>query len=567
VHMKKSRIKKTSIIVSCAKVIEAFLFCRYKSLVDLALGVSVATLMMTANAHALYTPPIGIPAPPFGINETTPAQPTKWPSTPVAGFFYIDNTHASATDANNAYGCPNKPRQTIPNTFSAGSYVEIHGGPYSLSITCNGTAAQPVWITGTQKNRPIFQGLGIQGTYYIAQYLFFQELNGFGFLYPTSYACIRYCEFDGGGQYSSSNGSGIGFDGNSASERNTYMVVYNNKIHDLGQWNTNENADFHGIKPRYYCHYIWILQNQIYRCQGDSVQTGEANGTDFPRYVYIGGNKMSQNKENGVDIKHGLDIVVSQNKIFGMDAYGDSAGEGIIIHDSSDNVWVIANTIYQCKLGIVDTGGTNCWFLGNLIYNIDGSTDPNSLYGLGAAIHFRGTSSGGAVGNTIYNCDKGMQLAAGSNYFVVNNIFSKRSDPSSYDIMASSSLVNTIDYCLFNGPNDDGGRILWGSNSYSSVSAFRSGSNQCVNCPNEGSPLFSNPGYDFSLKPGSPAIDHGTKPKPVGYLEFENRYGIDISKDIYSYPRPQNTAWDIGAFEYGSAVALPSAPQNLRFLE
>ncbi len=49
----------------------------------------------------------------------------------------------------------------------------------------------------------------------------------------------------------------------------------------------------------------------------------------------------------------------------------------------------------------------------------------------------------------------------------------------------------------------------------------------------------------------SPAIDNGT---PVDIVQtalqnFQLRYGIDISQDIYGTARPQGNGWDIGAIE------------------
>ena len=75
---------------------------------------------------AQWTPPIGIPAPTFGINDVAPAAPNPWTaSTP--GFYYIDQTKTAATDTNNTYGTPAKPRRTIPWTLPAGAVVELHG--------------------------------------------------------------------------------------------------------------------------------------------------------------------------------------------------------------------------------------------------------------------------------------------------------------------------------------------------------------------------------------------------------------------------------------------------------
>ena len=89
-----------------------------------------------------WTPPVGIPMPPFGITQVAGA-PTH----------YVDNTHSGATDSSNPNGSPTKPRLTIPTTLSAGPSWKCAGaldiitrnGPWTL----NGTSSAPVFIKGS----------------------------------------------------------------------------------------------------------------------------------------------------------------------------------------------------------------------------------------------------------------------------------------------------------------------------------------------------------------------------------------------------------------------------------
>lgn len=69
-------------------------------------------------------------------------------------------------------------------------------------------------------------------------------------------------------------------------------------------------------------------------------------------------------------------------------------------------------------------------------------------------------------------------------------------------------------------------------------------------------PVFENaPGKDFRLKPESPAIDKGAS------IDF-------IKTDFTGNPRPQGSAFDIGAYEKmpEKTPAPPSAPNNLRIV-
>src|SRR4030095_10124475 len=71
----------------------------------------IATAFVSVTAQAAWQPPIGIPAPPFGINEVAPPTPNPW-TTPTPGFYYVNNQ--TGNDTNNPYGTPANPRKTIP---------------------------------------------------------------------------------------------------------------------------------------------------------------------------------------------------------------------------------------------------------------------------------------------------------------------------------------------------------------------------------------------------------------------------------------------------------------------
>ena len=228
----------------------------------------------TGSVYA-YEPPVGIPIPTFGIDESSPAQPSNWPSLEAAGYYYIDNNHPSATDSGNTYGYPGKPRMSIPTgAFPAGTYIEINGGPYPgsgpLVITANGTPTQPVWIRGGNATNKTLLNRGIKmfGSYYIVENLRWNNnLKGFGFGVPSHHAAFRSNELEG--SRTSLRGSVIGVSGD-ATFRNNNLVMYKNKIHGFGD-NTGaagEN-DVHGIKPRNDADDIWILENEIYQINKD----------------------------------------------------------------------------------------------------------------------------------------------------------------------------------------------------------------------------------------------------------------------------------------------------------
>ena len=184
---------------------------RYRSIY-----VSLATVLLSIPFSVLaYDPPIGIPEPSFGIDETHRMYEGEFFT--AGGFnyrdagngpytHYIDNTAANCNDNNaGGYGTAAEPRCTIfgsRNTLDlpAGSVLEIHGGPYnfdpgSRTIILRGTQNTPVFVRGIHllsdtANQVMLQrvsssgsttiaNLGLEGQYYIIENLHFY--NG---IYP-----------------------------------------------------------------------------------------------------------------------------------------------------------------------------------------------------------------------------------------------------------------------------------------------------------------------------------------------------------------------------------------------
>jgi len=194
-----------------------------------------------------YTPPIGIPAPDFGIDETAPAHPANWPATEAVGYYYIDSDHTAATDENNDYGFPDKPRISIPynTTLAAGSYIEVApststypGG--NLRFDCS--LAQPCWFRGAdQSNMPTFTSLILlqQGQYAIVENLNISgsgtervgiTLGHPGSDYSSSHYSVRNNTISNNVS-GSSNGSALGFYPG-ANSTITDIVFYNNTVID-----------------------------------------------------------------------------------------------------------------------------------------------------------------------------------------------------------------------------------------------------------------------------------------------------------------------------------------------
>ena len=532
-----------------------------------------------------YTPPVGIPDPSWGsihpIDTVAPAQPAAWPSTEAPGYYYIDNTHGAATDSANPYGTPNRPRMTIPEiTYSAGSYVEIHGGPYTgggqLILTANGTEANPVWIRGSSPaTKPTIRGETIlKGSYIFVENLYYDtDQKGIGLRVHSGsnlhHVVVRNVEMTGSGNAVGFN-SAISITG-SDSNRFHDIVIYNNHIHNLGDHTAAaaEN-DYHGVAPSSNFDRVWILDNHIHHMGGDSVQVGVASIPDTARgsHVYIGNNEFHDDHENAVDIKEVNNVVVSSNLTYGYEGTGSSSGSIIVAHNNPDNIWIINNTVHSGWYGIVTTGSTNTWFIGNTVYNIHkdpaaGSWNPTSAYATGSAIHFRGSSTGGAINNTIHNYDIGMQLLQGtaSGYTILNNILANRSEPSGLDInLVGTSLASnsTMDNNAFF--NTDNG-LRWGNSTTYTVEGTKLFANSCLSCIELSSTPFKNASiFDFELNSNSSAINNGVDHSI--YDTYFGLFGKRIDKDLKGKTRVMGASIDIGSLESGNS---PAKIQTINF--
>ena len=207
-------------------------------------------------AYAQWAPPIGIPAPSFGIVETARPAPNPW-TAQTPGYYYVDATEPTATDTSNSYGTPGRPRQTIPTALPAGAVVELHG-VYDAShssprtIVASGTSGSPVFIRGASASaRPLIRNAWeLKGTYVILENLEFGALDAnqtgeLAILAPINYAALRHSDLHG-----NLNGGGMGVASwNGSLAQN--VVVYDVSIHDNGDINATFDQDVHGIAVSY----------------------------------------------------------------------------------------------------------------------------------------------------------------------------------------------------------------------------------------------------------------------------------------------------------------------------
>lgn len=547
------------------------------------LGISLAMMIALFNFNSqaqAYTPPIGIPAPPFGIEQTIQ---NVYGS---ASYFtyYVDNTHPSATDTNNPKGSPTKPRLSIPSQLVAGDVVQIYGGPYKSSrdrfyFYGQGTSDKPIFITGAAGLSKVV--LKQKAHFPDAQWIIFEnfkiETTSGGvelrpMVEPTQihHVSIRNCEIAGDGGFKSFEQFSAGAQRDLFPKSSiSHIVFYRNISHDAGSYQSASEDDTSCFSIQHNCHYIWIIDNTGYKSGGDGVILAH-NAAFTTDHIYIGRNTFYQNRENGIDLKQANDVIASQNVIFGHRPTGSSSeGGAIVVHYDTNRVWLLNNKIYDCDTGIMSTGSIDTHIIGNIIFNIHHTTqsyDPSSAYANGQAIHVRNSKRVYIANNTIFDCDAGIVTPGTTDTFsVFNNIVVGRSQADGYDIYIGNgeSYVQINNNLFYGGAVSS--KIRWNGRAFG-VNEFKSASGQCSSCL-EGTPLFLDAPKSFKLTAGSPAIDHGAN--YPSYSLFNQAYGLTIQKDFAEMARPQGIAYDIGAHEWIPSLdggVAPLSPANLHIM-
>jgi hypothetical protein len=546
-------------------------------------------LLCTISQAYAYDPPIGIPQPPFGIDQSHTMYSGK---TYAAGGFvyrdagngpythYIDGSSPLCTNTNNQYGTSDKPRCSLPNnsdstrriTLPPGSVLEIHGG---LSSPYTRSGIYQIILAGTQNNPVFIRGFSSTESEY-PQYVNtdFRIAGSFGIIeqldiYDDCQFTIRP-GYDFEGRSRSDHISirnmhihepvGDSGDMNGTSAVGDYIVYYKNHVHN--NWK-NDQEDAHGIYIGEGSHYSWILENNIYENSGNGFQSCNACSASPPEYIYIGKNIMHSDKELAIGMKYANNVIISQNKIYDYHINPTSTGTGIVIgaDGPTNNVWMIFNEIYDAPYGIrIEETLTDVYIIGNIIHDI--SNVAINLEKEGPNVYL--------TNNTINNVGQFINQTWQDDFIIHarNNIFSNSTNNVGIEIMSRivadpSHMYNNLFY-----DSDGSETIYWASdrNTYSStsdLSSFNGGTDNFY-----GNPGFYNASLDnYMLTNSSPAIDFGDSDadsKGV-YDTFRARYGIDITVDFNGNRRPYGAAWDIGAYEMGatSPEAAPSPPTLL----
>ena len=537
-----------------------------------------------ATADEPWDPPIGIPAPSFGINEDYTMYNEQSNRNPELTYYesssggyythYIDNTNPNATDSDNPYGTEEKPRQTLPacypTPYPAGSVIEIHGGPYeyggknslgysTVSIICNGTQQYPIFIRGVES--PIFKSFGfiLTGTYFIIEkvklencYTQFNKNN------ESSYVSIRDIElYD---LRDTTTAINVGISQGTNYDQVHDIVVYDSYIHDCGDMEAIQENDRMGVTISY-GHNFWVLNCIMHHMSGDAVHIN----TEEPyigRFAFVGKNTFYSCKENAVDIKEFSDAIVSENTCYDFHPVSSSDGTALVNNEDNphSNIWYLFNYVYDAVNGIrfQDT----CNIIGNRFYNLSGDgilganlarKQVNILCNIVYNVGNRGIANGTGFEECTVHIHNNIVMDAGGCDVYIRGYTAEGEQESISD---RSTISDNYFY-----KTGDSVKISWGYGTdsiYESLADFKLRTGKGEGCA-IGNPLFEKPDEgNFTLGEGSPIDNMETAPETQAAIDmFFQLYGIDLSQYFNDVSGPIPGPQDDSDDDSGNSVDDP----------
>jgi hypothetical protein len=443
---------------------------------------------------APWEPIIGIPEPPFGLEDhntlygpgsgatydysddsSGPVPYRIGPDGPYT--HYIDPDHPNATNTDNLHGTHQKPRVTFPTGWEnvpPGSVVEIHGNPaFGGKIFTSGTQDAPIFYRGVSGDEPVHSGIGgffVEGSYLVFENIKFDMNQGtnprFYFGYygnAMTNIAVRNCEFYNGLSVPTSSYQVIRARlKNGTPKLVQNLILHNNSFHDIGEnRDTAVKMDAVAISLDSNVKNVWITRNEFTRIGGDGVQLAwdsYRDGTNMPQFVYVGKNKAYDNYENFIDLKMCQDVIVSQNTVYNIgDEYSSYSGPTAIpfrygLGEGPDgvgrnNIWTLFNVAHSYSsadggfssfTGSGEKLADEIYYIGNVAY------DAHNAEGTATAFFSSGQENVYWINNTAYNCDRGgffigdaVGNAPNEKMVIVNNVFGDIANGSSvpYNLM------------------------------------------------------------------------------------------------------------------------------------
>ena len=408
----------------------------------------------------------------------------------ASGTLYVDRGNPSCSDSGT--GTPIQPFCTITGAakkVAAGQTVEVATGTYAEAVTmvASGTSTGPISFTAAPGATVTVSG----------------KANGF----------------------SISGKSWISITGFHVTNTTSYGIVAKNSAH------------------------ITIAQNEV-SYSGKPVSGSTRFGIRLENTVdsEVAGNTAHHNTDAGIAVLYDS----TRNQVHDNHTYANARGyvraaPGIRLY------YAPGNTVYSNVSHHNEDSGIECYTDADntLLYN--NVTYDNGDHGID---NLRATGQT-IVGNTVYrNVTAGINVEGGStgatirnNISVDNGIASPRTKSNiRVDKNSTSGTTMNDDLVRLTVPNEV--LLIWGSNSYYTLAAFKAGTSQEARGI-EADPMWANPlAGDFHLSAGSPAIDSansGASGQPATDADGNARVDDPGTPNTGVGPRAYD---DRGAYEF-----------------
>lgn len=488
---------------------------------------------------------------------------TSWATT-----YYVSK---SGSDSNNGT-TTTTPFLTIQkglNIVSAGDTINIMAGTYNegLVLQATGTSSAPITVqnyngASVTINSGTSRAIRLGRSNGAINYYTFKGLTLIS-TYQSSYSGNANTGWNYSIDFSSGSWWGVGapLDNAQPTSGNNGFVLANCNITGaigfMGHNNTITNCTINGngqwangiFDSNIVSHHNTVTYNEIFGFTNRAFWSSSNSSNDTVSYNTIHG--CGSNGNGGCIDFDGAYLPVT-NGVANYNTIYDCTSTGNIGIQFEDgfNGTAIGNKIYNCTAGIVAinyglSGGqiayaeyrkvnTGITIANNVFANIT-----NSAIGLIQApgnFIYNNSIYKGSIGSGHYAIDMtnlgSTEFTSGGN-IIQNNIIAN-SAGGIQALTATGSAPNTIQNNLF----------------YSNTSNGPTGTNVVTGNPNFVGPTLASP--NLNVQQGSAAIDAG---KTVS----------TVTTDIIGTPRPQGSAYDIGAYEFSNTVQL-SPPANLRAL-
>lgn len=341
-------------------------------------------------AAVVWTPPVGIPAPPFGINEvcsTTNLVQVSSGSLP-------------------------------PASISAGQTVVLNGSRSgSRTVSFSGSASNPACLKGAPGNTWTSGSFGASGSYGIIDGVV--GTNGTQSGASGHHLALRNVSLTGTPNVDHT--SGMFFSNGSD------IVVYKSFVTKFGNVSASTDQDAHGIQVGRGITRIWILDSESSYHSGDGVvinpypysDSGLYNST---RFVYVGRNNLHHNKQTCGWSKGSQDIIWSENSCHDLVASGSSYGQGFGFQYETQRSWFIRNVVSNTTVGIGTSGDQDgsgapssydTYMVDNTFTGITGAGGGGGAWNNGVMLLSADSARSHVVGNKATGSPRGIQVPRG----------------------------------------------------------------------------------------------------------------------------------------------------------